>query len=190
MAARLGDEARTRWARLGIGMIGTDAAMRSLADCVAAPTARAMVISLDPARFARNAPPAVAALLGVAPIEGSERVTPAVARPDAAALCAARADERGVMLRQYVREIVARVLGFAASKLDPDASLTALGLDSLMAVQLKNCIDGDLGIVIPMARFIRGPSVNEIASEIDVLLTGDGARPEPTSAPAYEEGLL
>ena len=67
------------------------------------------------------------------------------------------------------------------------APLTTLGLDSLMAVQLRNQLDADLGVAIPMAQFIRGPSAEALAAQIDAMLVPADASTGPDS---YEEGVL
>ena len=64
--------------------------------------------------------------------------------------------QRGELLQTYVKEQVARVLGLSPPQLDIEQPLTNLGLDSLMAVELKNRIFSDLGINVPMVRFLQG----------------------------------
>ena len=53
---------------------------------------------------------------------------------------AAEPAARHRLLRSYLSEQVARVLGLSASRLDVEQPLSNLGLDSLMAVELKNRI--------------------------------------------------
>jgi acyl carrier protein len=62
-----------------------------------------------------------------------------------------------------LREQVARVLGASAEKLDLDRPLTDLGLDSLMAVELRNWIEGDLRLSLPTVELMKGPSVSRLA---------------------------
>ena len=68
------------------------------------------------------------------------------------------------MLQSYVTEQVARVLGLSPSQLDIQQPLTNLGLDSLMAVELKNRISADLGVNVPMVKFLQGFSVAQAAT--------------------------
>ncbi len=191
MAARLGDDTRARWARAGIGMIDTASAMAALEAAILAPAARSAVVSLDTARFLRNAPLTVRAMFGEAAGAGAAQSSAgdAFAIPDPAMLRTLEVAERRALLQAYASEIVGRVLGFAASALDATASLTTLGLDSLMAVQLKNRIDADLGLTVPMAHFVRGPSVEEIVVELDELLCQSAAA-APADEQKFEEGLL
>jgi myxalamid-type polyketide synthase MxaE and MxaD len=99
-------------------------------------------------------------------------------------ILAADAAQRPQLLKSYLTELVARVIGQSASKLDAQQPLSNLGLDSLMAVELKNRIAGDLGVNVPMVTFLSGPSVEQAAEQLLHLLT---AEPSPSSAPLVEE---
>ncbi|MBP2654775.1 MAG: non-ribosomal peptide synthetase [Firmicutes bacterium] len=89
------------------------------------------------------------------------------------ALIAANKSERYKLLEKYLCDQVAQVLRLANSKLDVSVSLTSLGLDSIMAVELKNRIEKALDIIVPMVNFLQGPSVTELAAQIQTLLTLD-----------------
>jgi acyl transferase domain-containing protein/acyl carrier protein len=96
-----------------------------------------------------------------------------------AILDAAPAD-RPQLLQSYVTEQVARVLGLSPSQLDIQQPLTNLGLDSLMAVELKNRISADLGVNVPMVKFLQGFSVAQAATQLLEQLTAEA---EGTSEP-------
>jgi NAD(P)-dependent dehydrogenase (short-subunit alcohol dehydrogenase family)/acyl carrier protein len=107
------------------------------------------------------------------------------------ALFAAEPAERPQLLRSYLSEQVSRVLGLSASRLDVEQPLSNLGLDSLMAVELKNRIAVDLGVNVPMVKFLQGPSVAQAATQILDQLTAEvsasSAPPVPTVAGRQEE---
>ena len=92
-------------------------------------------------------------------------------------LLAARPMERQRLLQSYLSEQVARVLGLPASQLDVQQPLSNLGLDSLMAVALKNRIAVDLGVNVPMVKFLQGFSVAEAATQVLEQLTAEAAAP-------------
>ena len=94
-----------------------------------------------------------------------------------AAILAAEPTERRQLLQSYVCERVALVLGTSATALDPQQPLSNLGLDSLMAVELKNRIAIDLGVNLPMVTLLSGPSVEQAVGTLLELLTSDGAAP-------------
>jgi NAD(P)-dependent dehydrogenase (short-subunit alcohol dehydrogenase family) len=104
-----------------------------------------------------------------------------------AALLAAEPGERHQLLQSYLSEQVARVLGLAASKLDPQQPLSNLGLDSLMAVELKNRIAVDLGVKVPVVKFLQGFSVAEAVTQVLDQLTAEGSDPSAPLAPAVTQ---
>ncbi len=50
--------------------------------------------------------------------------------------------------------------------LDPNRPLSAYGLDSLAAVEVKNGVERELGVVLPIVEFLKGPSVRQLAAII------------------------
>jgi phthiocerol/phenolphthiocerol synthesis type-I polyketide synthase D len=108
------------------------------------------------------------------------------------ALLAGPVESRPPLIGTYLRAEAARVLGMPAERFDAAAPLSSYGFDSLMAVQLKNRIEADLGVILPMTRFLHGPSVDELVPSV-LAATAAGA-PVPvataTTAEAWEEGSL
>ncbi len=96
-----------------------------------------------------------------------------------ATILAAAPAERQRLLAEYLQEKVGRVLGRSAAQLDPQQSLQNLGLDSLMAIELKNRIEVELGVSVPVAHFLQGPSVEQMTAHLYDLLAGNSA-PLPT----------
>lgn len=82
------------------------------------------------------------------------------------ALLLAAPQERRQLLETHFREQVAGVLRLPAAKLDVQLPLTTLGLDSLMAIELKNRVELELGIRIPIVTFLQGPSIVEFTSQV------------------------
>src|SRR5262249_42072314 len=62
-------------------------------------------------------------------------------------------------------------LRLPVSKMDVQESLTALGLDSLMAIELKNRIELDLSVRIPMMAFLQEPSIAQFTTQLLDQLT-------------------
>ena len=79
------------------------------------------------------------------------------------------------LLQSYLGEQVARVLGLSISKLDVQQPLSNLGLDSLMAVELKNRIAVDLGVDVPMVKFLQDFSVAQAATQVLEQLTAEAS---------------
>ena len=113
------------------------------------------------------------------------------------AILDANSAERPQLLQSYISEQVARVLGLSPSQLDVQQPLTNLGLDSLMAVELKNRISADLGVNVPMVKFLQGFSVAQAVTLLLDLMTAEAEGPsEPhhvsrsRESVAVEEDLL
>jgi NADPH:quinone reductase-like Zn-dependent oxidoreductase/NADP-dependent 3-hydroxy acid dehydrogenase YdfG/acyl carrier protein len=74
--------------------------------------------------------------------------------------------ERQKWLEQMIRSRVAEALDTDPERVDPEKPLNTMGLDSLMALELKNEIENVLGVVIPITLLIRGPSLRELADYV------------------------
>ncbi len=86
-------------------------------------------------------------------------------------ILAAEPAERQRLLSECIREQVAKVLLTSASKLDIEQPLTNLGFDSLMAVELSNRIKNELGVELPTVKLIQGPSIVQVAMQVNEQLT-------------------
>ena len=99
------------------------------------------------------------------------------------ALRRAGTEERRRLIESYLRDQTAGKLGLEPSRLDVEAPLNRLGVDSLIAVELRTQIERDLGIVVPVVQLLDGPSVARLADWLDERLSGaDPGQPEPTEA--------
>ena len=110
-------------------------------------------------------------------------------------LAAAHAD-RPRLVERLVAGEVAHVVGLGGSNtLDPDTELSSLGVDSLMAVELKNRLETSTGLPVSIAELLEAGSVRDLAATILGLLgakTGENAGAPLVAAAvgAAEEGEL
>ena len=75
------------------------------------------------------------------------------------------------MLVDYLKGKVANIFGTTTGKImDIEQPLTTMGLDSLMAVELRNLIQRELGFDIPMQTIIEGISISEIVDLVSEQL--------------------
>jgi len=93
--------------------------------------------------------------------------------PRRAQLLAAPPQERVAILEDRLRQHVASVLRLAASKIDLDQPLVTMGIDSLMAVELKNRVEREIGVAIPLLQLIKGPSLSDLARSLAGSMAGD-----------------
>jgi len=61
-----------------------------------------------------------------------------------------------------VKKTISMVMRIAESKLELERPLSEMGLDSLMAVEIKNRIKSQLGVDIPLVRFLQGATVTQL----------------------------
>jgi acyl transferase domain-containing protein/acyl-CoA synthetase (AMP-forming)/AMP-acid ligase II/acyl carrier protein len=107
--------------------------------------------------------------------------------------------ERQSLITSYLRDQVAGKLGSTPSRLDVQLPLNRLGVDSLIAVELRTQIERDLGIVVPVVQLLDGSSVAGLADWLGdrfsgasaagvdpITAAGMGATAPPDAAPGPE----
>ena len=77
---------------------------------------------------------------------------------------------------------VSRVLCRPVEQLSVDTALSGFGLDSLMAVDLKNRIERQLPVTVPVLRLLRGPSITALATELADRIAEAEAEAEAAAA--------
>ncbi|MGI9474539.1 MAG: amino acid adenylation domain-containing protein [Rubripirellula sp.] len=100
-------------------------------------------------------------------------------------LISAGETDRRSMLREYFKRQLAVIMGLSDECLDEEQPLNSMGLDSLMAIELKNQVETRLGVVLPMARFMEGPSVASLATAVAQLVV---ERDVSSLADQHDEG--
>jgi thioesterase domain-containing protein/acyl carrier protein len=101
-------------------------------------------------------------------------------------LLSVEAEERRHLLESLIREQVGRATGIDPSKLDLHQPLQSLGMDSLMGIELKNRLEGDLGVVVPVVRLLEGPSIGDLVALVHEQLT---AAAPSILAGSHEDGI-
>lgn len=80
---------------------------------------------------------------------------------------AAREERKGLLLN-YIRDLTAEIMGLGSSrKILSDRPVMEQGFDSLMAVELKNMLERDLGKQLPAGLVFNYPSLKEISEFIE-----------------------
>jgi len=91
--------------------------------------------------------------------EGPAEVSPASIRAAAPA-------ERPPLVERLLRGKAAALLGIDAAEMEADRPLLELGLDSLMAVELRNWIENQIGVGLPISSLMRSAGVASLAGAI------------------------
>jgi acyl transferase domain-containing protein/acyl carrier protein len=177
----------------GAGVIDTSKGLAALRQLLEAGETQAAVMPIDWLEFSR-AYPAFASdpllqqmVVDVARDQGSELQGLSVRT-----IVEGSPEQRAAMVGGYLREQAARVLGMGISRFDDQLALSSYGFDSLMAVQLKNKIEADFGIIIPLIRFLHGPSVGELVPSICEELETNSIvqRSQNDGSVVWEEGSV
>ncbi|WP_243644247.1 type I polyketide synthase [Paenibacillus pinisoli] len=74
------------------------------------------------------------------------------------------ADERYRLLEEYLMEAVSGILRINRSQLSPEQPLSIWGLDSMMAIEMKNRIESNLGTSVAVVELLKGSSVSQLTA--------------------------
>jgi thioesterase domain-containing protein/NADP-dependent 3-hydroxy acid dehydrogenase YdfG/acyl carrier protein len=94
---------------------------------------------------------------------------------------------RQSLVRDYIRAELARIMGIEQEQLDVNQPLGAFGLDSLLALELKNNLEGRLDFTLPMAKLMEGPSIESLAVETSRLLAASSSEAGAAAAAMEDE---
>jgi amino acid adenylation domain-containing protein len=181
MASALGD----RYAARGIGSISPARGFEELDRLLGSGASQAMVMPMVWKKLFASLPPGGSLPLLAAFASNSSRAPAgAEAAVDLAAqLRGAESAGKTALLTGFVQGEVARVLRLAPEKLGADQPLNTLGLDSIMAVDLRNRVRLATGVELPLAHFLEGSAVATLVAALRDRL----ATPATTEAPAREQ---
>ena len=160
MVARLGLE--DFYTRRGVALIGPDAGHRIMDRVLTNPPAHILAISVD-WTIARGATggtlPAMFNCLG----ESDARDLDGSLLAKAQALSG---DARAEAVHEAVTTVVCQVLGLDPNHTDADASLGMLGLDSMMAIEVKACLAATLNVEVSILDLVQGASLTALADKV------------------------
>ena len=188
------EESRARLAKRGIKTLSPADALAGVADLIAGSseqgTAQGVVARIDWARFLplyqqagkrsflaeleREVPTAV-------PVTTSSGKTELVER-----LTNAPVQQRRKLLSDYLRDAVAKVTRVDPAEIREDAGFFDLGMDSLMAVELRRHIEQGVGKEIPATLAMDHPRLSDVVDYLlgDVLGLSEQAKSGPSLATA------
>jgi NADPH:quinone reductase-like Zn-dependent oxidoreductase/acyl carrier protein len=95
--------------------------------------------------------------------------------------------QRAALLTECITAEVGKVLGFDRSQsVDPRQPLQELGLDSLMAIELRNSLAGTLGLTLPVPLLFEHPTIESLSAYLVKELALESALPAATSEPVQQ----
>ncbi|MEO8814698.1 MAG: type I polyketide synthase [Mycobacterium sp.] len=92
------------------------------------------------------------------------------------------ADEANRAVSARLGSRILAIMGYPKdSAIDPAQPLTELGMDSLMAVRIRNTVRGDFGVEPPVALLLQGASLTDLAADL-IRQLGLGGQDDTDSA--------
>ncbi len=82
----------------------------------------------------------------------------------------ATGEERQKMLESLLRIELSQVLKMSPDQLDMNKPVNYLGLDSIMAIEMRNRIGSKLDIEVPISNLLQDQSIRQLASQLGILL--------------------
>jgi acyl carrier protein len=152
--------------RQGLSALPPDEAFAVLDSLLRHETTQVGIVDIDWAIWGRYAPtiarsPTFAPLLQRQPAKDADGAESIRHR-----LRAAPATERRGILVGAMQQQLAAVLGLDAAQIDANQELSALGLDSLMAIELSCLIEDKLGFKLGTIELIQAPSLTVLADRL------------------------
>ncbi|MEM6469767.1 MAG: SDR family NAD(P)-dependent oxidoreductase [Planctomycetota bacterium] len=117
-------------------------------------------------------------------LQGKRQIEGATSAVTAADVRNSDASNRGPLVATLISEKIASLLGIEVDKLSWDQPLLSLGLDSLMAVEMRNWVENQLKTDLPIAVLMQGNGLHEICE----LITGS-LDSEEAFEPEYETSI-
>jgi acyl transferase domain-containing protein/NAD(P)-dependent dehydrogenase (short-subunit alcohol dehydrogenase family)/aryl carrier-like protein len=194
MAADVDDAHRRRWAALGLAMIEPAQGVQMLQQLLMANRhAQAAALPLVRTRLPAGLPPFYSLLQHARPASAGPVSASAEAAVDLAPrLRAGSPAERLALLREFLTHQLVKVLALGSREaVDPHRSLMALGMDSLMAMELRNRVQSATQLRVAVADLLKGASVEHLAGNLAAQLPpSTGAAADPAIEQVWEEGSL
>ena len=190
MAAGLSAREQQRWARHGVHFIAPDDGVRAFVRTLTARTAQVAIVAADWRKFADERPrgiPLLADLVAAAPAAPAPRQAQAAAASRSSLveeLARAPRNRRRETILAHVREQVRQVLALETGfTLEPHQGLRDVGMDSLMALELRNRLQRTTGKPLPATLTFDRPTVAALGAYIADDVLGVGDETAETSAP-------
>src|SRR6185295_1559550 len=162
---------RDRMRRIGMKELSPSLGLEALGAVLAAGVPQAVVASVSWPAYAQAAPAEAATFLSA--VAGNAGGGGQVAGNLRSALLAAGPAERAVLLLGFTRRHLAAVVGSdTPDELSADTSFAALGVDSLLGLDLRTVLERSLEITLPSSLILDHPTLGALVSYLESRLPG------------------
>ncbi|HEY3886321.1 MAG TPA: SDR family NAD(P)-dependent oxidoreductase [Vicinamibacterales bacterium] len=200
MAGRAKSDAQRRWSAHGFTALDANQATLALERVMMAGAAHVAVVPIDWATLEQSGDgqrtsPFFSSLVRAVP-RGDAGPAPRPGRRTVAEWRAAPGAKRHGLTSAYVRAVLYGALGLDAQHAcSAQQPFGEIGLDSLMAVEIRNTLAEDLGRALPATLLFDYPTIDALAGYLEVTTCAEdaGARTkqeQPPASRAVEQALL
>ncbi|WNG36475.1 type I polyketide synthase [Archangium violaceum] len=176
-----------RWTSMGVSPLSPEQGVKALGRWLASEAAEVGVFPINWPVFLGampSVPPLLSELAGGSRSPGEASAKEAGPSVLLQGLMAAAAAEREELLATHVRTEVSTVLGLDASRApQPRQGFFEMGMDSLMAIELRKRLQASLGRTLPATLVFNYPTVESLSRHLAALLAPE---PQPAATPAEE----
>ena len=157
----------------GIIPLESDRGVDILAQLLSAPTAQVGVVNIDWTKFTSQLPPSLSFpfLQNFQNFEGPTQFNETFLSQ----LSSVSQEERKNLVRDYIISELAKILREKnPQSIELERPLNMMGLDSLMALELRNKIKNNLAVDIPIVKLVEGVNLNDLVSYVtDAMVTNE-----------------
>ena len=185
MAASLAERDRARIAEKGMELISPQLGLQALSYLLTTDTAQVGVMPIDWDKFIQQFPQGVipAFLANFAPKQPKSTAEPTLLQQ----LKTATIGDRRQLLSDRIRNQIARIMGMDAADIDTKTGFSDLGMDSLMAVELRNYLQTNLETAIAASLAFDYPTVEALTDYLLKEVLTDKASVEELEKQPVEE---
>ena len=195
MAARLAPEHAARLERQGAGLLQAGAALAALEKAIAERRTQVAVVDIDWQCFLESRTASDGALFEELHSRGSRQTETAAVVSIREVLLHAPVADREPLLAAHVRECARRALSLRPdATVQDDVPLQEIGLDSLMAIDMKNDLAQSLDLSLSAGLLFNYPTVGQLTEYLlgqlpaaGAMRAGDGGSEDAALAQMSEE---
>lgn len=171
---------------VGVKAISTKKALAALGALLAQENGQVGVFEVDWSRWGQNYPQAVKGTRLAQLLSGPTRQKARPAVVDSILLAAAES-ERLRLVWERLKLVIAKILRISPSQIEPSQNMASLGIDSLMALELRYALETEFAISVNMMEIMKGQSAEQLAQTLLAKIVAENASSKSIDELSEEE---